>query len=99
MIKFIFEAFKDCAEMGRSGRLFQSLITLIAKKMLLGLDFHTSVAGLSKWHQIYSGVSLYEGRPRFKFLTRSLKPFPRYESANVRKNFFFFFFFVISYTL
>jgi len=70
MIKFIFEAFKDCAEMGRSGRLFQSLITLIAKKMLLGLDFHTSVAGLSKWHQIYSGVSLYEGEATFQIFNK-----------------------------
>ena len=63
---------------------------------------------LSKWHQIYSGVSLHEGEATFQILTRSLKLFPRYESAKFRKNFFicffflfffFFFFFVISHTL
>ena len=55
--------------------------------------------GLSKWHQIYSGVSLHEGEATFQILTRSLKLFPRYESAKFRKNFFVFFFFVISHTL
>ena len=44
--------------------------------------------GLSKWHQIYSGVSLMKGMPHFKF--QSLKPFLRYESAKFRKNFFVF---------
>ena len=57
---------------------------------------------LSKWHQIYSGVSLHEGEATFRILTRSLKLFLRYESAKFRKNFFvffYFFFFVISHTL
>ena len=47
--------------------------------------------GLSKWHQIYSGVSLHEGEATFQILTRSFKLFPRYESAKFRKNFFVFF--------
>ena len=45
---------------------------------------------LSKWHQIYSEVSLYSGEARFQILRRFLEPFPRYESAKFRKNFFVF---------
>ena len=45
---------------------------------------------LSKWHQIYSGVSLHEREAMFQILTRSLKLFSRYESAKFRKNFFVF---------
>ena len=46
---------------------------------------------LSKWHQIYCGVSLHSWEARFQILRRSLKLFPRYESAKFRKNFFVFF--------
>ena len=57
----------------------------------------------SKWHQIYGGVGLHSGEARFQILIRSLKPFPRYESAKFRKIssffFFLFFFFFFSHTL
>jgi len=36
----------------------------------------------SKWHQIYSGISLHPGEATFQIWRRSLKPFQRYESAN-----------------
>ena len=53
----------------------------------------------SRFSRIYSSiiaylngtkVSLHEGEATFQILTRSLKPFPRYESAKFRKNFFVF---------
>ena len=37
------------------------------------------------------GVSLHEGEATFQIWIRSLKPFPRYESANCHKFFFFVF--------
>ena len=58
----------------------------------------SSVMIYPKWHQICSGVSLHEGEARSQILTRSLRPFPRYESAKSHKNFFIFFF-VISHSL
>ena len=55
---------------------------------------------LSNWHQIYGGVSLHVGEATFQVLTKSLNPFPRYESAKFCKNFIIFFsFFFPSFSL